>query len=106
MIRGFLRLVGLLLLAGGFVFLLYDGARSIVDRSAKIYKFGQAWSDIHQASLTQLRPLIEQYAPAWAWNMIAVKVLDQPVWLVLGVLGIIFLLLGRKKKPLIGYARD
>ena len=28
MIRGFFRLIGLLLLAGGFVFLVYDGARS------------------------------------------------------------------------------
>jgi hypothetical protein len=33
-------------------------------------------------------------------------VLTSPTWLVLGVLGIVLLLLGRRKKPLIGYARD
>jgi hypothetical protein len=31
--------------------------------------------------------------------------LDQPVSLVLGVLGVIMMLLGRKKRPLIGYGR-
>jgi Flp pilus assembly protein TadB len=35
-----------------------------------------------------------------------VYVLDQPVWLVLAVIAAILILLGRKKKPLIGYARD
>jgi len=33
-------------------------------------------------------------------------VLASPSWGVLGVLGILFLLLGRRKKPLIGYARS
>ena len=32
--------------------------------------------------------------------------LDQPVWLVLAIIGAILILLGRKKKQLIGYARD
>jgi hypothetical protein len=34
------------------------------------------------------------------------SVLEQPAWLVLGILGILLMLLGRRKKPLIGYARD
>ena len=29
-----------------------------------------------------------------------------PTWLVLGIIGSILILLGRKKKPLIGYGRD
>ena len=35
-----------------------------------------------------------------------ITVLEQPVWLVFGIIGAILILLGRKKKPLIGYARD
>jgi hypothetical protein len=35
-----------------------------------------------------------------------VTVLDTPVALVLAILGALLLLLGRKKKPLIGYARS
>ena len=34
------------------------------------------------------------------------KILDAPTWLVLAVLAAILILLGRKKKPLIGYGRD
>jgi hypothetical protein len=33
-------------------------------------------------------------------------VLNAPTWVVLGIFGIVLVLLGRKKKPLIGYARD
>jgi hypothetical protein len=33
-------------------------------------------------------------------------VLDQPVFAVLGVLGILLMLLFRPRKPLIGYGRD
>ena len=40
------------------------------------------------------------------WDPVAVTVLDTPVALVLAILGALLLLLGRKKKPLIGYARS
>ena len=33
MIRGFFRLLGLLLLAGGFIFVVYDGARWVADQN-------------------------------------------------------------------------
>jgi hypothetical protein len=35
-----------------------------------------------------------------------VTILTAPSWGLLGVLGILFLVLGRKRKPLIGYARS
>ncbi len=36
----------------------------------------------------------------------SLPILDQPASAVFGVLGVILIVLGRKKKPLIGYARD
>jgi len=43
----------------------------------------------------------------WAWKGVMTPYfLDQPISLVLAIVGAIFILLGRKKKPLIGYARD
>ncbi len=42
----------------------------------------------------------------WAWDPYLQRVFDLPTWLVLGVIAMILILLGRKKKPLIGYARD
>jgi hypothetical protein len=105
MIRGFFRLVGLLLLAGGFIFLVYDGARSIADQTVRLTRLGEFWNDIHQASQQAFRTTVEAASP-WLWNSVAKVVLDQPVWAVMGVLGILLLLLFRPPKPLIGYSRN
>jgi hypothetical protein len=105
MIRGFFRLVGLLLLAGGFIFLVYDGARSIADQTVRLTRLGEFWNDIHQASQQAFRTMVEGASP-WLWNSVAKVVLDQPVWAVMGVLGILLMLLFRPPKPLIGYSRN
>lgn len=104
MIRGFLRLVGLLLLAGGFVFMVYDGARFVADNSLRFTRFGQFWNDVHQSSQQAFRAWAEGVSP-WLWNNVGRLILDQPVFAVMGVLGILLMLLFRPRKPLIGYSR-
>ena len=104
MIRGFFRLVGLLLLAGGFFFLVYDGARSIADQALRLTRLDEFWNDIHQASQAAFRAMVEGTSPA-LWNGVKI-ILNQPVWGVMGVLGILLLLMFRARKPLIGYSRN
>jgi hypothetical protein len=104
MIRGFFRLIGLLLLACGFIFLVYDGARWVADQSLRFTRFGEFWNDIHQSSQQALKAFVDSKAP-WLWTWIVRLVLDQPVFAVLGLLGIVLMLLCRPRKPLIGYAR-
>ena len=41
-----------------------------------------------------------------AWQFGVVPILRQPAALVFGILGAVLIILGRKKRPLIGYARD
>ena len=105
MIRGFFRLIGLLLLAGGFIFLVYDGARSIADQTLRLTRLGDFWNDIHQASQRAAQAAVEGYSP-WLWNSAVKFVLNQPTWAVLGVLGLLLMLLFRPRRRLIGYARD
>jgi hypothetical protein len=105
MIRGFFRLVGLLLLACGFIFMVYDGARWVADQSLRFTRFGQFWNDINQSSQAAFRTWVEGVAP-WLWTNVARVILDQPVFAVLGLLGILLMLLFRPRKPLIGYSRD
>lgn len=105
MIRGFFRLVGLLLLAGGFIFMVYDGARWVADQTLQFTRFGQFWNDIHQSSQQAVRIWLEAIAP-WLWTSVVKTILDQPVFAVLGVLGILLMLLFRPRKPLIGYSRN
>ena len=105
MIRGFFRLIGLLLLAGGFIFMVYDGARFVADNTLRFTRFGQFWNDVHQSSQQAFRASVEGLSP-WLWNNVARVVLDQPVFAVMAVLGILLMLLFRPKKPLIGYSRN
>jgi hypothetical protein len=105
MIRGFFRMVGLLLLAGGFVFMVYDGARWVADQNLRFTRFGEFWNDIHQSSQQSFRAMVEGVAP-WLWTGIVKIILDQPVFAVMGVLGIVLMLLFRPRKPLIGYSRN
>ena len=105
MIRGFFRLVGLLLLAGGFIFMVYDGARWVADQTLRFTRFGQFWNDVHQSSQQAFHAWVEGHAP-WLWNSVIKLILDQPVFAVMGVLGILLMLLCRPRKPLIGYSRN
>jgi hypothetical protein len=105
MIRALLRLLGVVVLAAGFILLMYDGAKSIADSRIYIYKLGQLWTDIHAASMQSAQARVQGSLPAVAWDPLITTLLDQPSWLIFGIVGTLLILLGRKRKPLIGYAR-
>lgn len=105
MIRGLFRLIGLLLLAGAFIFLVYDGARSIADQTLRLTRLGDFWNDINQASQRAFQAKVEETS-MFLWDHVVKVVLHQPTCVVLGILGIALLVLCRPAKPLIGYGRD
>jgi hypothetical protein len=106
MIRFLCRLLGLLIMAAAFIALVYDGTKSIAANRVLITKLGDAWHAIHSTSLQLLQPAIERHIATWLWDPVMLQILTAPAWLVLGILGALLMLLGRKKKPLIGYARS
>lgn len=107
MMRFLLRFLGLWILAAAFIFLIYDGTKSIADRSTFfITRTSDIWSAVHQNSLIALKPMIDNAGLPWVWDPGITSVLQQPAWLVFGIIGILLILLGRKKRPLIGYSRD
>ena len=105
MIRFFFRALGLLFLAVGFVFFVYDGTMSIADRTVKYKSLSEIWYSVHGASLEQLQPVIERYGGKLAWDLVAQWILAAPTFAVFGVIGAVLVLIGRKKQPLIGYDR-
>jgi len=106
MIRFLFRFVGLLGLALGFVFLVYDGTKSIANRTVEITTVERFWNEVYPKSPQDvLRPFTAPIA-IWLWDPVTVSFLGAPIWLVLAVLASFLMILGRKKKPLIGYARD
>jgi hypothetical protein len=105
MIRFLLRLFGLIFLAAGFVLVIYDGTKSIAGNMLFLTSVRAIWDLASPGSLAKLRPMIEPYAGGYLWDPLMITILAAPGWSVLGAFGIAFLLLGRKKRPLIGYVR-
>ena len=105
MIRFLLRSLGFLSLAAAFILVIYDGTKSIAGNTVSITSVRVLWDIINASSLQNLRPLIETGVGGWAWDPIFVGFLTAPSWAVLSLLSVVLILLGRKKRPLIGYAR-
>jgi hypothetical protein len=105
MIRFLFRFIGLICLAAAFILVIYDGTKSIAGNSLYLTSMRTLWELINAGSLQKLRPLIEPYAGGFLWDPVTVAILAAPSWSLLGGFGILLLLLGRRKKPLIGYQR-
>src|SRR5260370_13618630 len=103
MIRFLFRFVGLLGLALGFVFLVYDGTRSIANRSVEMTTVERFWTEIYPKSPQGvLRPLTAPIAN-WLWDPVTVSFLHAPIWLVLAGLASLLMVLGSHEKSRIGY---
>jgi hypothetical protein len=105
MIRFLFRFIGLICLAAAFILVIYDGTKSIAGNTLFLTSVRTLWELINAASLQKVRPLIEPYAGGLLWDPAMVNLLAAPSWSLLGGFGILFLLFGRKKKPLIGFVR-
>jgi hypothetical protein len=104
MIRFLLRFIGLCLLATAFVLFVYDGTKSIANQHLIYARVGDVWAIVDQTSLAATQTWLKQKA-VWAWDPYMLAAFDLPAWGVLAAVSLILILLGRKKRPLIGYAR-
>jgi hypothetical protein len=105
MIRFLFRFLGLFCLAAAFVLVIYDGTKSIAGNNLYLTSVRALWDLINAGSLAKLKPVISAYAGGLIWDPGMGTVLEAPSWVLLGAVGILMMLLGRKKKPLIGYER-
>jgi hypothetical protein len=67
MFRFLFRFAGLVVIALGFLFVVYDGTKSIADQKTYISRVGPTWANIHPSSLSALEPAVETLT-AWVWN--------------------------------------
>jgi hypothetical protein len=104
-IRFVFRFIGFFVLAAAFVALLYDGTKTIAADQISITPLEQIWAYLDATSLQRLKDAVSQSASVWVWDSLFATVLTAPAALVLAVLGALLMLIGRKKRPLIGYSR-
>src|ERR1700751_1707478 len=105
MIRFLFRFVGLCLLATAFVLFVYYGTKSIANHDLLYTSLDDVWAIIDQNSLNPVQDWLKLKL-SWAWEPYLQRSFDLPAWVVVGILATVLILLGRKRKPLIGYARD
>jgi hypothetical protein len=105
MIRFLLRAIGVLLLAGSFAALVVDGTRSIASAHPVFTSLQQsiAWLGPTASAAVQ-RELFAHLPPAVDHNLLGVLSLI-PTFLLLGLLGALFMLAGRPPAPMIGVLR-
>ena len=100
MFRFLFRFAGLVVIAISFLFVVYDGTKSIADQTTYISRVGPTWVNIHPNSLSAFEPAVETLAGAWVWNdVVQPYFLEQPTELVLVIIGALLVLLGSKKRP-------
>ena len=105
MIRFLLRVIGLFCLAAAFILVIYDGTKSIAANNLFLTSVRDLWTLINPTSLAKMQPLIQPIGGGVLWDPGAVTLLAAPSWALLGIIGILCILAGRRKKPLIGYSR-
>lgn len=94
-----LRWLGIWLLAGAFVAFIVDGTKSIAASQIVVTPLGQAWFNLHPASLNLLQAVVERYLFTFLWDPVLVNILLMPGWAVLALLGAGLAHLGRKRVP-------
>ena len=105
MIRFLFRFIGLICLAAAFILVIYDGTKSIAANNLYFTNARTLWELINAGGLAKLQPLLEPYAGGLLWDPVMVGILATPSWALLGGFGILLLVFGRRKKPLIGFER-
>jgi hypothetical protein len=103
MVRFLFRFVGLVVIALSFLFVVYEGTRSIADQTT----YSPTWVNIHPNSLSAFEPAVETLAGTWFWNdVVQPYFLKQPAEFVLVIIGALLVLLGSEKSRAERATRD
>ncbi|RDI59528.1 PetM family of cytochrome b6f complex subunit 7 [Microvirga subterranea] len=98
------RSLGLLLVAAGFIGLVIDGTRSIVNNAISFLSLGGLVSTTVPGGLTGLESRIAQPSYAWLWDPLMVHLLQLPASLTAFLVGGFLLWVGQRSVEPIGYA--
>ena len=103
MIRLFIRIVGLALLAGAFAACVIDGARSIAAEQLSFTPMGATVYWALPNKLPLMQSFLERFHPL-LWDPILLHILMLPTWAVLGGVGTGLFYVVRPRPPPIGHS--
>ncbi len=102
MFRFLARILGFLLMAGGFFALVYDGARSIANDGLRVTSLSEVLFTVFKDRAGALQAGIEGVAP-WLWNLLVLPLTLAPASLIGLGLGLALLRLGQPAREPIGF---
>ncbi|MCB5174142.1 MULTISPECIES: PetM family of cytochrome b6f complex subunit 7 [Microvirga] len=97
------RTLGLVLVAAGFIGLVIDGTRSIVNNGISFASVGTMMGTFFPGGVAELESRVAQPSLAWLWDPIMVSLLQLPASLTGFLLGALLLWLGQRSMEPIGY---
>jgi hypothetical protein len=106
MIRLLIRLMGLLLLAGGFVALIVDGTRSLAGGSLNVTSMAGALQGTAPLLYRSLQAAVQGNFPDFVWDRLLAFLVLVPLSAALGGLGALLIVLSHKQEATLGYTRD
>ncbi len=78
--------------------LAWDLWRLLQGEPFSLTSLGMLWFSIAPSSLQMLQPAIERHVAVWLWRDLIFPLLEAPALLDFGVLGLLLLWLGRKRR--------
>ncbi len=97
------RSLGLLLVAAGFVGLVIDGTRSIVNHAVSFVSISSAAGALYPGGPTGFEGHVAARTYPWLWDPIVSHLLQLPASLTAFIIGALLLWLGQKPLEPIGY---
>ncbi len=104
MLRLLTRLIGLLLLAGGFIALIVDGTRSIAAGRVMVTSISRGTSAVFPSLYQSLQSSVENVS-AFLWDPVLTTLMLAPVSVAFGGVGALLILLSHRRSAPLYYAR-
>lgn len=93
-----LRSGAVIFLVIGTIFAILDGARSVGASAFVTKPLLDIWARAAPESLGDAEAYVTHYISAGVWSQVFVPVLEQPGWVVFGVLALLFYLAGYRRE--------
>ncbi|WP_162916262.1 hypothetical protein [Cohaesibacter haloalkalitolerans] len=98
-IRFVFSFIGLWICALALLALVLDGVRSIAANRIVMKPLGETWFEMHRESLNLAQAVIQRNVHPLIWDPVVQWILMMPAWLFAAIIGLLFVYLGRKRRP-------
>jgi len=92
-----LRILGTWFLGLSLILLIIDSTKTLATRNWTTTSFAETWHHFHAASWQSVQHAILDFVAPVSGQTYAQHFLDWPGWVIFGILGIVMILIGRRR---------